>query len=130
MARWRRRPGPTIPRSNLLPIDVKEAGKLLDDAGWKKGSGGIREKNGETLSVVYITTNSGFRGRPANSSRPILRMLASRSTFRSSSTRQPPQTISPASTTSHASVTTRPIPIFSISCTSQRTLREPTSTER
>ena len=33
--------------------DPKAANKLLDDAGWKKGSDGIREKDGVKLSVVY-----------------------------------------------------------------------------
>ncbi|MGI8854345.1 MAG: ABC transporter substrate-binding protein, partial [Thermomicrobiales bacterium] len=30
--------------------DLKKANQLLDDAGWKKGSGGIREKDGKKLS--------------------------------------------------------------------------------
>ena len=33
-------------------FDVKKAKKLLDDAGWKEGSDGIREKDGEKLSCV------------------------------------------------------------------------------
>lgn len=33
--------------------DPKGANKLLDDAGWKKDSDGIREKDGVKLSVVY-----------------------------------------------------------------------------
>ncbi|MFE6995817.1 ABC transporter substrate-binding protein [Microbacterium sp. NPDC057659] len=34
----------------------KKAGKLLDEAGWKKGSDGIREKDGVKLKLSYITT--------------------------------------------------------------------------
>ncbi len=36
-----------------LKHDVEGAKKLLDDAGWKAGSDGIREKDGVKLSVVY-----------------------------------------------------------------------------
>jgi peptide/nickel transport system substrate-binding protein len=34
-----------------------KAKALLDAAGWKMGAGGIREKGGEKLSLLYITTN-------------------------------------------------------------------------
>lgn len=34
-------------------FDVEGAKKLLDEAGWKEGSDGIREKDGVKLSVVY-----------------------------------------------------------------------------
>jgi peptide/nickel transport system substrate-binding protein len=33
-------------------FDAKNAASLLDDAGWKKGSDGIREKDGQRLSLV------------------------------------------------------------------------------
>ncbi|SFR32756.1 peptide/nickel transport system substrate-binding protein [Microbacterium azadirachtae] len=36
-----------------LKFDVAAAKKLLDDAGWKAGSDGIREKDGVKLSVTY-----------------------------------------------------------------------------
>ncbi|UJP09027.1 ABC transporter substrate-binding protein [Microbacterium sp. KUDC0406] len=36
--------------------DPKKAGKLLDEAGWKKGSDGVREKDGAKLKISYITT--------------------------------------------------------------------------
>ncbi|MGP0221421.1 MULTISPECIES: ABC transporter substrate-binding protein [unclassified Paenarthrobacter] len=41
--------------SSLLAHDPEGARKLLDDAGWKPGADGIREKNGEKLSfkVTY-----------------------------------------------------------------------------
>lgn len=38
------------------PYDQKKAAALLDEAGWKKGSDGIREKDGEKLTLSYITT--------------------------------------------------------------------------
>jgi peptide/nickel transport system substrate-binding protein len=36
-----------------LTFDVNAAKKLLDDAGWKAGSDGIREKDGVKLTVTY-----------------------------------------------------------------------------
>jgi peptide/nickel transport system substrate-binding protein len=39
-------------------FDPDKANKLLDEAGWKKGSNGIRAKNGKQLKVSYITTKS------------------------------------------------------------------------
>ncbi len=34
-------------------FDTTEAGKLLDEAGWKMGSGAFREKGGKTLTLSY-----------------------------------------------------------------------------
>lgn len=34
----------------------REATKLLDEAGWKVGANGIREKNGQKLSLQFMTT--------------------------------------------------------------------------
>jgi peptide/nickel transport system substrate-binding protein len=36
--------------------DIDKASKVLDDAGWKKGSDGIREKGGKKLKFVYQTS--------------------------------------------------------------------------
>ena len=41
--------------------DVEAANKLLDDAGWKKGSDGIREKDGVRMSVLYQTSTNSVR---------------------------------------------------------------------
>ncbi len=41
--------------------DVDAANKLLDDAGWKKGSDGVREKDGVRLSVLYQTSTNSVR---------------------------------------------------------------------
>ncbi|MGJ5725759.1 ABC transporter substrate-binding protein [Brevibacterium sp. H602] len=41
--------------SVISGFDVAEAKKLLDDAGWKEGSGGIREKDGEKLQLRFLT---------------------------------------------------------------------------
>ncbi len=40
----------------MYPYDPEAAGALLDEAGWTMGSGGVREKDGEKLHVIYITT--------------------------------------------------------------------------
>lgn len=48
--------------ANLTPYDydIKLAEKMLDQAGWKKGSDGIREKDGKKLSlnVPYISSKA------------------------------------------------------------------------
>ncbi len=41
--------------------DVAKAKELLDAAGWKVGSDGIREKDGKKLSVLYQTSTNGVR---------------------------------------------------------------------
>lgn len=38
-------------------FDPGRAGELLDDAGWTEGADGVREKDGERLSLNYITTD-------------------------------------------------------------------------
>lgn len=38
------------------PYDLEEAGRILDEAGWVKGSGGIREKDGQPLKVNVLST--------------------------------------------------------------------------
>ncbi|MGQ7312815.1 ABC transporter substrate-binding protein [Microbacterium arabinogalactanolyticum] len=40
-----------LAQKDALAYDLKGAQKLLDDAGWKAGAGGIREKDGTKLSV-------------------------------------------------------------------------------
>lgn len=37
-------------------FNIDKANKLLDDAGWKKGSDGIREKDGKKLKYVFQTS--------------------------------------------------------------------------
>lgn len=36
--------------------DVEKAKQILDDAGWKEGSDGIREKDGQKLSIKFLAT--------------------------------------------------------------------------
>ena len=44
-----------------IPYDPDGAKKLLDDAGWKVGAGGIRTKGGVKLKLRYITTDKEVR---------------------------------------------------------------------
>ena len=37
-------------------FSIEKANKILDDAGWKRGSDGIREKDGKRLKFVYQTS--------------------------------------------------------------------------
>ncbi|MFD5598981.1 TIGR04028 family ABC transporter substrate-binding protein [Leucobacter sp. NPDC058333] len=39
--------------SKFYKYDADQAKKLLDDAGWKPGSDGVREKDGERLSITF-----------------------------------------------------------------------------
>ncbi|HET9014911.1 MAG TPA: peptide ABC transporter substrate-binding protein [Thermomicrobiaceae bacterium] len=41
--------------------DIAKAEQLLDGAGWTKGSGGVRSKNGVTMNVTYATTVNTLR---------------------------------------------------------------------
>jgi len=40
--------------ANLYPYDLAKAEKLLDQAGWKEGANGVREKDGKQLTVKFI----------------------------------------------------------------------------
>jgi peptide/nickel transport system substrate-binding protein len=41
--------------------DIAEANRLLDEAGWERGSDGIREKDGVRLSVLFQTSVNSLR---------------------------------------------------------------------
>ncbi len=41
--------------------NIAEANRLLDAAGWKKGSDGIRQKNGVRISILYQTSTNSVR---------------------------------------------------------------------
>lgn len=49
---------------NVYSYDPKKAGDLLDQAGWKMGSGSVRQKNGQdlVLSLYYRADNTDFTG--------------------------------------------------------------------
>ena len=41
--------------------NIELANKILDEAGWKRGSDGIRSKNGVRLSILYQTSTNSVR---------------------------------------------------------------------
>ena len=41
----------------LVPFDIAKANQILDRAGWKHGSDGIRAKNGVRLSIEFATSS-------------------------------------------------------------------------
>ena len=48
--------------SNIkMEFNIDKANAILDAAGWKKGSDGVREKNGNKLKFVYQTSVNGPR---------------------------------------------------------------------
>lgn len=49
------------PTIQPIPYDPEAAKKLLDDAGWKVGADGIREKDGIKLKLRYATTTREVR---------------------------------------------------------------------
>ncbi len=58
-------PAPAIYSSpnndDCLKQDIDGANKLLDEAGWKMGSNGVREKDGVKLSFLYQTSTNSVR---------------------------------------------------------------------
>ncbi|MER9262495.1 peptide ABC transporter substrate-binding protein [Mesorhizobium sp. M0619] len=46
-----------------LKPDVPGARKLLDEAGWKPGSDGYREKDGKKLKLTFVTTTGSIRNQ-------------------------------------------------------------------
>ncbi len=58
-------PAPAIYNSTnndwCLTQDIDGANRLLDEAGWARGSDGIRAKNGVRLSVLYQTSTNSVR---------------------------------------------------------------------
>ena len=41
--------------------NIEEANRLLDDAGWKRGRDGVRQKDGVRLSILYQTSTNSVR---------------------------------------------------------------------
>jgi peptide/nickel transport system substrate-binding protein len=58
-------PAPTVYASTAndgcKTQDIAGANKLLDDAGWVRGSDGVRAKDGVRLSILYQTSTNGVR---------------------------------------------------------------------
>ncbi len=52
---------PNTASMDVCKYDLAAANKMLDDAGWTKGSDGIRAKGGVKMSVIYQTTVNPLR---------------------------------------------------------------------
>jgi peptide/nickel transport system substrate-binding protein len=50
-----------VSKNTSWEFSVEKAAKLLDDAGWKPGADGIREKDGKKLKLLYQTSINGPR---------------------------------------------------------------------
>ncbi|MGH2617809.1 MAG: ABC transporter substrate-binding protein [Thermomicrobiales bacterium] len=46
------------PESALYNYDPERAGQLLDEAGWTMGDAGVRQKDGEDLTIVHLALTS------------------------------------------------------------------------
>ncbi|KPF46684.1 peptide ABC transporter substrate-binding protein [beta proteobacterium AAP121] len=47
--------------NNQVEFNIDKANQLLDAAGWKRGRGGVREKNGKPLRLLFQTSTNGPR---------------------------------------------------------------------
>ncbi|MCP3473197.1 peptide ABC transporter substrate-binding protein [Bradyrhizobium sp. CCGUVB1N3] len=50
-----------VSKNTTWEFSVEKASKILDDAGWKPGADGIREKDGKKLKLLYQTSINGPR---------------------------------------------------------------------
>jgi len=50
-----------VSKNTSWEFSVEKAAKILDDAGWKPGADGIREKDGKKLKLLYQTSINGPR---------------------------------------------------------------------
>jgi len=50
-----------VSKNTKWEFSIEKAAKLLEEAGWKAGSDGIREKNGKKLKLLYQTSINGPR---------------------------------------------------------------------
>jgi len=49
--------------TECLKQDIPGANRLLDEAGWKRGPDGIREKDGKEMKLTFVTTTSAVRNQ-------------------------------------------------------------------
>ncbi|WP_161536655.1 peptide ABC transporter substrate-binding protein [Bradyrhizobium sp. LCT2] len=50
-----------VSKNTSWEFSIEKASKMLDDAGWKPGADGIREKDGKKLKLLYQTSINGPR---------------------------------------------------------------------
>ncbi len=54
-------PASSVSKNTKYEFSIEKANALLDEAGWKKGADGIREKDGVKMSVVFQTSVNSLR---------------------------------------------------------------------
>ncbi|QWG17522.1 peptide ABC transporter substrate-binding protein [Bradyrhizobium sediminis] len=54
-------PAQYVSKNTSWEFSIEKANKLLDEAGWKLGADGVREKDGKKLKLVYQTSINGPR---------------------------------------------------------------------
>ena len=54
-------PAKFVSKNTSWEFSIEKATKILDEAGWKPGADGIREKDGKKLKLVYQTSISSVR---------------------------------------------------------------------
>ena len=54
-------PAQFVSKNTSWEFSIEKAIKLLDEAGWKPGADGIREKDGKKLKLLYQTSTNGPR---------------------------------------------------------------------
>jgi len=54
-------PASFVSKNTTWEFSIDKAAKLLDDAGWKPGGDGIREKDGKKLKLLFQTSTNGPR---------------------------------------------------------------------
>jgi peptide/nickel transport system substrate-binding protein len=54
-------PAQFVSKNTNWEFSIEKASKLLDEAGWKPGPDGVREKDGKKLKLVYQTSINGPR---------------------------------------------------------------------
>jgi peptide/nickel transport system substrate-binding protein len=50
-----------VSKNTSWEFNIEKASKMLDDAGWKLGADGIREKDGKKFKLLYQTSTNGPR---------------------------------------------------------------------
>ena len=60
-ANFLNKPEKFVSKNTTWEFNVDKAAKLLDEAGWKPGADGIREKDGKKLKFLYQTSINGPR---------------------------------------------------------------------
>jgi peptide/nickel transport system substrate-binding protein len=48
-------------KNTKMAMDLNKANSMLDEAGWKRGSDGIRQKNGIRMELSYVTSVNSLR---------------------------------------------------------------------